>query len=64
MILGFDRCVKDKWALGMGACHPPLQGLNHELLQLLTFNTPLNGVQGTKIEYLMFITGPETINIC
>ena len=40
MILGFDRCVKDKWALGMGACHPPLQGLNHELLQLLTFSIP------------------------
>ena len=26
--------------LQTGTCHLPLQGLNHELLQLLTFNTP------------------------
>ena len=27
-------------ALAMGACHLPLQGLNHVLLQLLVFNIP------------------------
>ena len=27
-------------ALATGTCHLPLQGLNHVLLQLLTFNTP------------------------
>ena len=46
MILGFDGRVNNKWAVGMGACHLPLQRLDHELLQLLTFNSPLNGVQG------------------
>ena len=30
----------------MGACHLPLQGLNHVLLQLLTFNTAPEEVQG------------------
>ena len=29
-----DR-VNYKWALAMGTCHLPLQGLNHMLLQLL-----------------------------
>ena len=32
--------VNYKLALTMGACHLPLQGLNHVLLQLLTFSTP------------------------
>ena len=36
--------VNYKLALAMGACHLPLQGLNHVLL-LLIFNTP-KGVQG------------------
>ena len=27
-------------------CHLPLQGSYHVLLNLLIFNTPLNGVQG------------------
>ena len=37
---------KHKWvsnyklALAMGTCHPPLQGLNHVLLQLLALNPP------------------------
>ena len=35
--------VKHKLALAMGACHLPLQGLNHVLLQWLTFDTPLKG---------------------
>ena len=30
-----------RW-LQTGICHRPLQGLNHELLQLLTFNNPQN----------------------
>ena len=32
--------------LQIGTCHVPLQGLYHVLLQLLIFNTPLNGVLG------------------
>ena len=28
------------YRLQIGTCHLPLQGLNHVLLQLLTFNTP------------------------
>ena len=32
---------KDKYCqLEIDTCHLPLQGLNHEPLQLLTFNTP------------------------
>ena len=31
--------VSYKLALAVSACHLPLQGLNHVLLQLLTFNT-------------------------
>ena len=31
--------VNYKWVLAMGTCHLPAQGLNHVLLQLLTFNT-------------------------
>lgn len=30
----------------MGTFHLPLYRLNHELLELLAFNSPLNGVQG------------------
>ena len=33
--------VNYKLAFSIGTCHLPLQGLNHVLLQLLTFNTPL-----------------------
>ena len=32
--------MERKRQLQIGTCHLPLQGLNHELLQLLTFNTP------------------------
>ena len=32
--------VSNTLALAMGTCHLPLQGLNHEVLQPLTFNTP------------------------
>ena len=32
--------VNYKLALAMGACHLPLQGLGHVLLQLLIFNIP------------------------
>ena len=32
--------VNYKLVLAMGAYHLPPQGLNHVLLQLLTFNTP------------------------
>ena len=35
-----DTHVNYKLALVMSTCHLPLQGLNHVLLQLLTFNTP------------------------
>ena len=31
--------VNHKSALAVGACHLPLKGLSHELLQLLTLNT-------------------------
>ena len=33
--------LSHKLVLAMSACHLPLQGLNHVLLQLLTSNTPL-----------------------
>ena len=43
---GWDvEAVNDKSALAMGTGHLPPQGLNYVLLQLLTFNTPLKGVQ-------------------
>ena len=32
--------VDHKLAFAMGACHLPLQGLNHVLLELVTSNTP------------------------
>ena len=32
--------VNSKLTLATGTCQLPLQGLNHELLQPLTFNTP------------------------
>ena len=32
--------------VGDATCHLPLQGLAHMLLQLLTFSTPVEGVQG------------------
>ena len=35
-----DPLVNYKLSLAIGTCHLALQGLNHELLQLLTFNTP------------------------
>ena len=34
--------------LQTGTCHLPLQGLKHELLQLLTFNTCLKGIPGRE----------------
>ena len=34
------KTVDYKLALAMDACRLPLQGLNHVLLQLLTFSTP------------------------
>ena len=48
--LDFKRVtsVSYKLALPMGACHLPLQELNHVLL---TFNTPLKGVQGREQEW-------------
>ena len=41
--------INYKFAPARGICCPPLQGLNHVLLQLLTFNTP-KGVQGGEQE--------------
>ena len=35
-----DDGVDYKLAIAIGTYHLPLQGLNHELLQLLSFNTP------------------------
>ena len=35
----FHSCVNYTLALSMGTCYPHLEGLHHEPLQLLTFNT-------------------------
>ena len=37
--VGSVSSVSHKLALAVDTCHLPLQGLNHVLLQLLTFNT-------------------------
>ena len=41
----------------MGACHLPLQGLHHVLLQLLTSNTPSEGTQDGEQKWVTLCSG-------
>ena len=61
----FAQCVRDVAApcflnfcqLQVGICHLPLQGLNHELLQPLTFNTPWKESRGEVRNEALCILG-------
>ena len=53
-----SKSVNHTSALAVGTCHPPLQGFNQVLLQLLTFiQQPLKGAQGGEQTEGIYVLG-------